>query len=105
MAELIIALLGGGLIGSLPTYRTHQREIGVKMIEVVTGVLRTDPDPSTRALRDWAVDVLAHYSKHHVPLSPEAKAELRSKPLPIVVEGVGLAAGSASVRGRATVGD
>jgi len=71
MTEVLLALLGGGLLGSFLTYRAHGREIGVKMIEVAI-----EPEASSKALRDWAVDVLDHYSKHHVRLSKDAKAEL-----------------------------
>src|SRR4051812_40566245 len=93
MQTIIVALLSA-FVGSAVTYLMHRREMGVKMSEVAIGILRAKPDENTRALRDWAVDVLAHYAKHHVPL----KAELRSKPLPVHADAVGIALGSNSAK-------
>jgi len=104
MRTVIVALLSG-VVGSVLTYLIHRREIGVKMIEVAIGILRGEPDDNTKALRDWAVDVLAHYAKHHVPLSDKAKAELRSKPLVFVYEVNAADWSRSSLRGGGAVGE
>jgi hypothetical protein len=71
----------------------------VKMIEIALGILATQPRDD-KALRSWAVDVLDRHSKAvGVPLSPEAKDELLKRALPIALEAVGIAAGSATVVG------
>ena len=91
METALVGLIGV-LIGSGITYLTHREGLGVKMIEIAIGLLAEKPDPSTKVLRDWAVDILAHYSRA-VPLSAEAKDELRKRALPITLEAVGITTG------------
>jgi len=90
MSDLIVAaiftLIGAALgsiaaaLGSWLTYRSRHRELDVKMIELAVGLLTQKPEDSTMPLRNWAVDLLDHYSE--VKLSPETKAALRQNALP-----------------------
>ncbi len=56
------------------------------MIEIAVGILGDSKSDKNKALRDWAVDALAHYAEEaSVPLSEDAKGALREKPLPLPV--------------------
>jgi hypothetical protein len=96
MTAAIIGLLGVVItaifgtvtawLGYLFSELRHRREMGVKMIEIALGILAEKPDES-KPLRNWAVDVLDHYSKQaEVPLTEDAKTNLRDKPLPIFAD-------------------
>jgi hypothetical protein len=66
MDEALIGLLGvviGAGITAAVSYFTHREDLGAKMIEVAVGILSEKPDPEFAALRNWAVDTLAHYSR------------------------------------------
>jgi hypothetical protein len=65
----------------------RETEIGVKMIEIALGVLAGEPDKNepakTKALREWAVKILALYSPSKAPLTEQAKSALLDYPLPV----------------------
>ena len=69
MIPLVVAYLGNAV-----SKDQKDKEIGVRYVELAAGILRTEPNPQTKALREWAVSVIDHYSQ--VPLPKEAKDEL-----------------------------
>ena len=84
LGVIITAFVGllGAWIGYQYNEDQHRRATGVKMIEIALGILAGEPE--NKHLRDWAVDVLANYSKEAgVPLDEQAKDALRDKPLPV----------------------
>jgi hypothetical protein len=80
--EIIAALIGAAVTlvvvgaASLIDFWGKERAMDVKMVEIAVGILRTEPTENTRPVRDWAVDVLGHYSKD-VPLSEGAREALK----------------------------
>jgi hypothetical protein len=56
--------------------------MGVRMIEIALGILAGKPDEN-KALREWAVKILALYSPKKAPLTEQAKNALRDSPLPV----------------------
>jgi len=69
MIPLVVAYLGNAVS------KDHKdKEIGVRYVELAAGILRTEPNPQTKALREWAVAVIDHFSQ--VPLPKEAQDEL-----------------------------
>jgi hypothetical protein len=112
MAAAIIGLLGvvitaivglvAAWLGYLFNELRHRREMGVKMIEIALGILAGKPDEN-KPLRDWAVDVLEHYSKEaEVPLGKQAKDALRDKALPVIFDA---ATGRSYMRGAGAIGE
>lgn len=69
MIPLVVAYLGNAV-----SKDQKDKEIGVRYVELAAGILRTKPNPQTKALREWAVAVIDHYSQ--VSLPKEAKDEL-----------------------------
>ena len=53
-------------------------ESRVHYLELAISILRDDPKPETNAIRDWAIELLDNQSRDLVPLTAEAKAELKS---------------------------
>ena len=72
---LLAAALGGG-IGSLLTYWNTDRQIDVKMIEIAVGILAKEPESGLTPAREWAVELIAHYSEDAVKPSEAVKAAL-----------------------------
>lgn len=105
MTTAILALIGA-LVGYWVNELRHRREIGVKLIEIALGILAGKPEEN-KPLRDWAVEVLAHYSREvKVPLSEEAKNALRTERLPVFVDAVGRASlGRLYARGAGAEGE
>jgi len=69
-----------GFYGSSINKTLKEKEIGVKYIEIATDLLSEKPSSDSKALRDWAIDVIQTYSL--VPFSKEAISELRQTALP-----------------------
>jgi hypothetical protein len=67
---LATALLGG-IVGSVLTYWSANREMDVKMVEIALGILAKSPTDPVKPAREWAVDVINQYSA--VKLSPQAR--------------------------------
>jgi hypothetical protein len=59
---LATAILGGG-IGSYLTYRSANREMDVKMVEIAVGILSQEPKENIAPAREWAVDVIDYYAE------------------------------------------
>jgi hypothetical protein len=72
----------GAVIGFLFGEFRHRREMSVKMIEIALGILRDKPQPENKALREWAVKILALNSPKEAPLSAEAQRAMLDNPLP-----------------------
>jgi len=81
MSRAFLVLLGA-VIGYIFADIRHGREMAVKMIEIALGILSGKPDEN-RALRDWAVKILALHSPKQAPLTEEAKRTLLDRPLPV----------------------
>ena len=75
LVPLVVAVLGGYY-----TYSAKESENSLKYVELAVGILRAEPRYESRALRTWAVDVLAN--KGWTPMSAEAQAQLKSFSLP-----------------------
>lgn len=74
MVPLVVAYLGNAV-----SKDQKDKEIGVRYVELAVGILRTEPNPQTEALREWAVAVVDHYSQ--LPLSKAAREELKFQKL------------------------
>jgi hypothetical protein len=74
MIPLVVAYLGNAV-----SKDQKDKEIGVRYVELAVGILRTEPNPQTKSLREWAVSVIDHYSQ--VPLPKEARDELQFQQL------------------------
>ena len=72
----------GLVIGYVVSEFRHRREMSVKMIEIVLGILRDKPQPEGKALREWAVKILALNSPKEAPLPAEAQRAMLDNPLP-----------------------
>jgi hypothetical protein len=78
--DLKIALVGaaGGIIGggmvAFVDYVVREREIDVKMVEIAVGLIRQPPTDNVQPAREWAIEVIDHYSD--VKLSAQARATL-----------------------------
>jgi hypothetical protein len=70
-----VAVVGiiGGIIGSAITYLIHREGRSVKMVEIAAGILAAKPDPSSKALRDWAVNILVNYTPRKCLLAPKPR--------------------------------
>jgi hypothetical protein len=67
------------ILGNIWTKSQKQDEIGVRYVELATGILRAPPSEQTKTLRLWAISVVDHYSQ--VPLPASAKEELQRQQL------------------------
>jgi hypothetical protein len=72
----IVIIVSGVVINSA----LKKSEIRVKYVEVAVSILKDKPRDDTKALRNWAIDVLE--SNSITPLSRDAIEELRMYPLP-----------------------
>ena len=59
----------------------QEKELSVKYLEIATGILSQEPKKTPPSLRDWAIDIIKHYSKE-VPLTDHAVNELKYYSLP-----------------------
>ena len=64
------------------TKSIKQNEIGVRYIEIAVRILETPQNEQIPHLRDWAIDVIGHYSD--VPLDEGAKFELHNNELELI---------------------
>ena len=82
IAALIAALtpIVIGACGYFINLTLKERETKVRYVEIAVSILREKPHQETKALRDWAVDVVSSYSP--IPLSTDAINELKQNPLP-----------------------
>jgi hypothetical protein len=79
LVPVLSAWIGGRFIDS-----AARRSANAQLIEIAVGVLQQDPVPESSDLRNWAVDVLDHYSE--VPFSVELRKSLTdSIALPITL--------------------
>lgn len=69
------------IVGTLVSVNQKTSENDVKFVEIATAVLREEPTDEKRALRLWAIDVLA--AKSPVKLPPEVRDELIKRSAPI----------------------
>jgi hypothetical protein len=76
VAAVLVALATGGLAGSVLTYWSTDREMDVKMVEMAVGILSQDPTDNIAPARQWAVDVISHYSEKAVKPSPQVREAL-----------------------------
>ncbi len=74
VAGVVIAALSGG-IGAGVTYLNTNRQMDVKMVEIAVGILSREPTDAIAPAREWAVDVINHYSDA-VRLTPAARSAL-----------------------------
>lgn len=75
LGVLLVAVLGGCF-----NYTLKQREMNLKLVDLAIGVLRSQPNDSTRELRLWAIKVVDKYSGEK--LSMEAQNQLVTNALP-----------------------
>ncbi|PIB25637.1 hypothetical protein BFP76_00425 [Amylibacter kogurei] len=61
--------------------QVSQRNLTGTKLQIAVGVLTGEPKDDTKALRDWAINVLQHPDRDH-SLSEEAALELRKQALP-----------------------
>lgn len=57
------------------TKSIKESEIGVQYIRIAINILQEPPSNEIISLREWAIDVIDHYSD--VPLNQDARTELR----------------------------
>ena len=69
-----------GVCGYFINTNLKEKEIRVKYIEIAVDILSEKPSSDSKALRDWAIDVLEAYST--VDIKDEAISELRQTALP-----------------------
>lgn len=67
-----------GFAGNKISDRIAERELALRYIEVATEVLKADKNP---VVRDWAVDVINHYSE--VKMSGAVKQAITGSGAPI----------------------
>jgi len=70
---LAVVYIGSNLNDSIKA-----SENKLKYIEIATSLIREEPKDENQALRAWAIDVLAHFSKD-VPMSEAAQTELKKR--------------------------
>jgi hypothetical protein len=74
---VVLAMLGNQVSVSM-----KDRDVRLRTVELAIGILREDPKTTnreTKALRQWAMDVIDSYSG--IPLPPEARSELQKEPI------------------------
>ena len=57
----------------------QQSQKRVKYIEIAVGILDKEPSPKKKAIRDWAIEVLAEYSP--IEVNNDMKEALRNNPI------------------------
>jgi hypothetical protein len=60
------------IVGAVFAKSNATREVNAKMVEIAAGVLTGPPIDSNQAVRQWATDVIKHYSE--VPFSASAES-------------------------------
>jgi hypothetical protein len=65
------------IMGAVFAKANATREVNAKMVEIAAGVLTGLPTDSNPALRQWAMDVIKHYSE--VPISASAESTAISR--------------------------
>lgn len=92
-ANIVVSLIitvGLGISSQIVSNSIKQTENGTQMVELALGILKEKPpanDTQARALRDWAINVLAEYSG--VEVSDEARQAFRTIALPAPLPGEG----------------
>jgi hypothetical protein len=82
LAPFVVAIVGGCY-----TNAVRDAEIRARYVEVAVAILRENPSDKagdktqTPKIREWAMDVINQLSP--IPLSQEARSELRARPLPV----------------------
>lgn len=71
--------LAVAFVGSSYSNAMKDAENRLRYVELAIGILRAEPNRDTLALRGWAVEVLS--SQSSVPLSDEAKSQLKASAL------------------------
>jgi hypothetical protein len=71
---LVVAYFGNSMAAA-----NKESENKVKYVELAVSLLKTDPKPEARALREWAVELLNAHAP--VKLSEAAKAQLLERAL------------------------
>jgi hypothetical protein len=76
IVPIFTAMIGlfGGLAIALPTYWGNNRQMDVKMVEIAVGILSAEPKDNITPAREWAVEVIDHYSE--VKLAADVKTSL-----------------------------
>ena len=76
----IVAIIAVIIYGHIINSSIKEREINLQLVKVAVDILRTEPNSSTRILREWAIEIVDNYSG--VPLTKDVKEELVNKQLP-----------------------
>ena len=76
----IFAIIAIIFYGQLINTSIKEREINLQLVQVAIDILRTEPNISTKILREWAIEVVDNYSG--VPFTEHVKKELLNKQLP-----------------------
>src|SRR5262245_24479353 len=58
------------------TFVSSDSQQGTEMIKTAVSILETKPDTSQRAMRKWAVDILAHFSPRGVHVTADMRRAL-----------------------------
>ncbi len=58
----VIVALATGVVGAWLGYKSTNREMDVKMVEIAVGILSQEPKNGIAPARAWAVDVIDHYA-------------------------------------------
>lgn len=69
-----MAAVVGGVVVATGNWLVTNREMNVKMVEIAVGILSQEPKDNIASAREWAADVIDHYSD--VDLSPSARTAL-----------------------------
>jgi hypothetical protein len=72
----VIVALATGALGAVLGYMSSNREMDVKMVEIAVGILSQEPQDNIALARQWAVDVISHYSEDGVKPSQEVRDAL-----------------------------
>jgi len=75
--SVIIIPIVLGYIGNIYTQATKQKEIQARFVELSINILTQKPTDGNRNLRQWATNVIDHYSG--VKLSNTVRSELRDQ--------------------------
>jgi hypothetical protein len=75
-----IAVVVAALITGMFGYAGQKGDIDAKMIELSVGILRSEPTPETKPLREWAIDVME--KRGTFKFSEEQRAALLKQELP-----------------------
>ena len=86
------------MIGNRYTNALKEREIQGRFVELALSILKEPPKPESRGVRGWAIGVINQYSG--VPLSQEAREDLKAGAIIASQSRVYLLAGGQSHAGR-----